>query len=485
MARSSSPRVGYTGIIFILGMLTVVFRILQVDLPYTPSSALLRYYKGEHRESDANDIGTDVAEDDAVTADATEGGEDVAGLDLSETSAALSDSDGQVVVAYNEIQAEGAEAEERSSSEGEEGDLESIPEEASVSQALAVEAALASTIETEPRISETSRSDVAISRAAEGEDEEGEASGGLQWWELLQTQKTALTMNMGAVQQPTSEMASLSFRDPRHEAGAAPRIVDIESHFLPYLPKLDFRPRYGRCAVVGNSGANLGTGMGDEIDSHDAVIRINYAPTRGFERDVGSKTTLDLCNKENTLGLVKGTHKWRDSTLVLFEAHSRIIRKNVYSKLFHMFKTPQEHPVVMLNPALVTTSRSIYLAIKRELEQEVRDALHPGGRGEGRREWAQKMLAAKVASSPPGSKDATREHFEFHAKPMSGMVALYLALQVCDEVSMYGFDAYTEKTTTRYHYFDTRVAMTWVHSFDLAVELYKRIGQHAKVKMRP
>eukprot|EP00959_Pyramimonas_sp_CCMP1952_P430835 9023004-Pyramimonas_sp.AAC.1 len=67
-------------------------------------------------------------------------------------------------------------------------------------------------------------------------------------------------------------------------------------------------------------------------------MRINYAPTAGFEGDAGSKTTLDLVNKENTLFLLKGKHKWRGSTLLLFESHSRIIRKNVYHKLFMSFK---------------------------------------------------------------------------------------------------------------------------------------------------
>jgi len=37
---------------------------------------------------------------------------------------------------------------------------------------------------------------------------------------------------------------------------------------------------------------------GKEIDRHTAVIRFNEAPTRGFERHVGSRTTLRLQNPE-------------------------------------------------------------------------------------------------------------------------------------------------------------------------------------------
>ncbi|TDG96034.1 hypothetical protein EPR50_G00235340 [Perca flavescens] len=55
---------------------------------------------------------------------------------------------------------------------------------------------------------------------------------------------------------------------------------------------------FQRCAVVMSSAAVLNSGLGAEIDSHDAVLRFNAAPTLGFERDVGSKTTIRIINSQ-------------------------------------------------------------------------------------------------------------------------------------------------------------------------------------------
>ncbi|KAG6936876.1 ST6GALNAC2L-like protein [Chelydra serpentina] len=47
-----------------------------------------------------------------------------------------------------------------------------------------------------------------------------------------------------------------------------------------------------RCAVVGNGGILNGSWAGAAIDQHDYVFRTNGALTKGFERDVGRRTSF-------------------------------------------------------------------------------------------------------------------------------------------------------------------------------------------------
>ncbi|XP_077583638.1 beta-galactoside alpha-2,6-sialyltransferase 2 [Stigmatopora nigra] len=67
------------------------------------------------------------------------------------------------------------------------------------------------------------------------------------------------------------------------------------ARLVPSLP-LGRMPAFNTCAVVSSAGAILRSGLGKEIDSHDAVMRFNAAPTKGYERDVGTKTTIRLVN---------------------------------------------------------------------------------------------------------------------------------------------------------------------------------------------
>ncbi|XP_023853432.1 beta-galactoside alpha-2,6-sialyltransferase 2 isoform X2 [Salvelinus sp. IW2-2015] len=56
--------------------------------------------------------------------------------------------------------------------------------------------------------------------------------------------------------------------------------------------------KFKSCAVVTSAGAILNSSLGREIDSHEAVLRFNAAPTEGYENDVGNKTTIRIINSQ-------------------------------------------------------------------------------------------------------------------------------------------------------------------------------------------
>lgn len=55
------------------------------------------------------------------------------------------------------------------------------------------------------------------------------------------------------------------------------------------------------CAVVSSSGQLVNSSAGKYIDSYPCVIRMNSAPTSGFEKDVGGRTTVRVMGHVNLL----------------------------------------------------------------------------------------------------------------------------------------------------------------------------------------
>jgi beta-galactoside alpha-2,6-sialyltransferase (sialyltransferase 1) len=68
--------------------------------------------------------------------------------------------------------------------------------------------------------------------------------------------------------------------------------------YLPEKPLSLFRETFKTCGVVSSAGSLLGSNLGEHINKNDFVIRFNNAPTHGFEKHVGTKTSLRIVNSQ-------------------------------------------------------------------------------------------------------------------------------------------------------------------------------------------
>lgn len=151
------------------------------------------------------------------------------------------------------------------------------------------------------------------------------------------------------------------------------------------------------CALVGSGSELLGTGLGSVINKHDVIVRLNRAPVNGFERDVGSFTTLRYTNNFNEGfrefdGEAVVASKWCASgpPCDFNETLRRLGRKKVHA----------------LNPAFVAYAR--------------RDT-----------------FAADVSHNPS-----------------SGFTATLLLLHVCNSVDVYGFSVFRDDPRMKQWYYN-------------------------------
>ncbi|XP_042319481.1 alpha-N-acetylgalactosaminide alpha-2,6-sialyltransferase 5 isoform X2 [Sceloporus undulatus] len=139
---------------------------------------------------------------------------------------------------------------------------------------------------------------------------EGEGEGGGQ---KEQSQQQQQQVAVTASQKPASQ-PQLSSRSQQGLPGLSDRPLEG------YISVLDHKPlkmHCARCALVTSSGHLLRSQQGNKIDQTECVIRMNDAPTRGFGKDVGNKTSLRviahssiqriLRNRNELLNMSQGT----------------------------------------------------------------------------------------------------------------------------------------------------------------------------------
>ena len=227
---------------------------------------------------------------------------------------------------------------------------------------------------------------------------------------------------------------------------------------LQVLPKKDFeRKQHKTCAIVFNSRLLLEVEHGKSIDKCDAVFRYNNAPTRGFEKFVGEKTTYRFSQAEFLRSLLIRDPEIRrrvpkvgndDILLATSEVSQDLyvaLKKNFpYSKIYYVSNSLAANAKVLykeLQERFLKLGLGAGTTSEEGLEKESTnssDALQ-----------ARRLLSRSVSSE--GYKRARGERgsevlfqtvepvLEVYDPPYEILTTLF-AVQLCDSVDIYGLE---------------------------------------------
>lgn len=122
------------------------------------------------------------------------------------------------------------------------------------------------------------------------------------------------------------------------------------SFYAFFVPHQYLDVRCSHCALVSSSGQMLGAGMGEEIDKTECVIRMNNAPTAGYEKDVGSRTSIRVVSHTSVPLLLKNKQLYfqrsADTTYV-FWGPDRNMRQDGRGRIFNaLLETAKKYPNV-------------------------------------------------------------------------------------------------------------------------------------------
>jgi hypothetical protein len=184
------------------------------------------------------------------------------------------------------------------------------------------------------------------------------------------------------------------------------------------------------CSLVGNSGSILGSENGTSIDDAEDVIRFNNARIKGFEKDVGSKTSYRILNCHYILNILD--EKYYNHQKTRFPEQERY--------LLHQFR--DENLIFKTDPSWRLWNQTEILDVAEKnnnkiyfMDKEFYDLGKKLNKGE---------------------------------EPTNGFVGLMLALRSYNKITCYGFSFY--KKGIKKHYYDDVRSNDQHRGHDFSVE---------------
>ncbi|KAM9384550.1 LOW QUALITY PROTEIN: ST3 beta-galactoside alpha-2,3-sialyltransferase 3a [Pholidichthys leucotaenia] len=192
------------------------------------------------------------------------------------------------------------------------------------------------------------------------------------------------------------------------------------------------------CVIVGNGGILANKSLGQKIDDFDVVVRLNEAPVKGFEKDVGSKTTMRITYPE---GAIQKPEQYEAESLFVLSAFKALDFKWLRHIIFNQ---------------RMRTSEGFWKSVAKFVPREPSDMriLNP---------YFIQEASFKLIGLPHNNGQMGRGNI-----PTLGSVAITMALHNCDEVALAGFGYNMSTPHAPLHYYEkirmSAIKESWTHN---------------------
>ena len=212
------------------------------------------------------------------------------------------------------------------------------------------------------------------------------------------------------------------------------------------------------CAVVGNSfHLEKVDGLAEVVDEHEAVIRLDAAPTTGrFASMVGTKTTVRVLSDAFLEDALKNPSKYAKlftstngvSNSGNWETKGILWEPNSVSKLRQARRAFPELDVQFASPEILYPAKTIFNEVYNRLNAETKEHIEKAlfGDTNGKDESSSNVdkggrgYSFFSSSSSKSSSSEVTNTSELKPTLSNAFFAVFLSLQMCVNVNVYGID---------------------------------------------
>uniref|UniRef100_A0A8P4KP80 alpha-N-acetylgalactosaminide alpha-2,6-sialyltransferase n=1 Tax=Dicentrarchus labrax TaxID=13489 RepID=A0A8P4KP80_DICLA len=195
-----------------------------------------------------------------------------------------------------------------------------------------------------------------------------------------------------------------------------------------------------RCAVVGTGGILNGSKKGKEIDSHDYVFRMNGAIIKGYEEDVGNKTSVYVHTAHSITMSQYLLKKYGYTSIPNDEGIKHVLIPEGMRDFFWLEGLLKGERVTQILTSFTTFNESVYV-----------------------------FLTLFFAPSFLKSRNLNATFWAI-VRPTNGAFTVFLALHTCDVVDLYGFMTEDYNKYSNYYVEKTKTHVVFYANHDYTLE---------------